>query len=65
MRKPAAQQESFIVRIRQEEHGPGWRAWVQHPRSGESTVACTVAELVAFFARWTGSLDEAPPQWLS
>lgn len=64
MIRQTAHQESFIVRIWQEEGQDGWRAWVQHPRSGESTVVRTVAELTAFFAQWTGKLDDTPQQWL-
>jgi hypothetical protein len=64
MRRQATQQESFIVRIWREEHTPGWCAWVQHTRSGKTTVAHTVQELLAFLELRTGKLDDTSPQGL-
>jgi hypothetical protein len=58
------QHESFIVRIWHEEDQPGWRAWIQHTRSGESTVVRSVQELVAFFELRTGRLDDTQRQGL-
>jgi hypothetical protein len=30
--------DSFVIRIWQEEGKPGWKGWVQHARSGESSL---------------------------
>lgn len=64
MDRRAAQQESFIIRIWREEHQPGWRAWIQHTRSGETTVVSTVPELLAFLELRVGDLDATPHQGL-
>jgi hypothetical protein len=48
---------SFVVRIYREEGSAAWRGWVQHTRSGESTVAQDLPELLAFVERRTGKLS--------
>jgi hypothetical protein len=48
---------SFVVRIWREEGGAGWRGWVQHTRSGESTVSRDLYELLTFVERRTGKLS--------
>jgi hypothetical protein len=47
---------SFVVRIWREEGSAGWRGWVQHTRSGESTTSQDLDELLAFVERRTGKL---------
>lgn len=64
MHSPAAKQESFIVRIWQDQRQAGWRGWVQHTRTGESKVVGTVQELLAFIEQRTGKLDDTPHQGL-
>lgn len=50
--------DSFVVRIWREESVPGWRGWVQHARSGDAAFIRNLEDLVAFFERWTGTLEE-------
>jgi hypothetical protein len=52
----SAARHSFIVRIWREEGSVGWRGWVQHTRSGESTVVQDLDELLAFVEHRTGEL---------
>lgn len=47
---------SFIVRIWREEGSAGWRGWVQHTRSGESTGSRDLKELLTFVECRTGKL---------
>ena len=48
---------SFVVRIWREEGSAGWQGWVQHTRSGESTVSRDLNELLTFVERCTGKLN--------
>jgi len=56
-RHSCARRNSFVVRIWREEGSAGWRGWVQHTRSGESTVSQNLDELLAFVERRTGKLS--------
>jgi hypothetical protein len=51
-----AVRHSFVVRIWREEGSAVWRGWVQHTRSGESSAAQDLNELLAFVERRTGKL---------
>lgn len=57
MTEPTVCQHSFVVRFWRQDGSGGWRGWVQHTRSGESTVAQDLDELLAFVERRTGRLD--------
>ena len=48
---------SFVVRLWREEGSSGWRGWVLHTRSGESTASQDLKELLAFVERRTGRLS--------
>lgn len=60
-RETARNNHSFVVRIWRE--GSGWRAWVQHARSGETNCVQDIASLLAFIERWLGKLSppDKPP----
>jgi hypothetical protein len=47
---------SFVVRIWREEGSADWQGWVQHTRSGESTVSRNLDELLTFVERCSGNL---------
>ena len=64
MSRQSTKHESFVVRIWREKDRPGWRAWIQHTRTGESTLVCSVPELLAFFELRTGKLDDTENQGL-
>jgi hypothetical protein len=49
--------DSFVIRIWQEEGKPGWKGWVQHARSGESSLIRDLGDLLAFIERRLGKLD--------
>jgi hypothetical protein len=48
---------SFVLRIWREKGGAGWRGWVQHSRSGESTASQDLNELLAFVECRAGRLN--------
>ena len=57
LQDPSVARHSFILRIWREEGSDGWRGWVQHTRSGESTVAQDLNELLTFVESRTGRLN--------
>jgi hypothetical protein len=53
----SAARHSFVLRIWREKGNAGWRGWVHHIRSGESTASQDLNELLAFVECRTGRLS--------
>ena len=54
----AARRNSFVIRIWREPGRSGWKGWVQHTGSGQSTFFQHFCELQEFVERWVGAADE-------
>jgi hypothetical protein len=55
MNQTAAQRDSFILRVWREGEDQAWMGWVQHARSGESSVFRSPADLMTFIERHTNN----------
>jgi hypothetical protein len=52
----SADRHSFVIRIWREEGNAGWRGWVEHTRTGETSFVQELDELLAFIECRTGKL---------